>query len=197
MEEWLNSIINHPHKCEIYAKLHPDNKNKEITYSQIDFYAKQLLFLISCFRNGGHIPLVPPPSPAERALQAEKLAEIGVRGEQFILEREQEKLDRLGLLDKDYPKHVALISDSYGYDILSRDEQGKELYIEVKTTTRKEGEWGANRFYLSAREYAFYREHKEQYRLYRVHDINGTPTFTVFSDLDKLELQPDSYVAQY
>ena len=65
-------------------------------------------------------------------------------------------------------EHNALTDDTLGYDITSYDENGEQIYIEVKTTT-------ANRidgFYLTANEIDKADRYGEKYRLYRVYNLN-------------------------
>lgn len=192
MNDWLSIIKTKPNKCELIAKLHPDQYGN-IEYSLIDFYVNQILFLMSCVNAEKNSMKMPPMSMEKRARQAELLAKIGEKGELFILEEERKKLKSLGLLNKSYPKHVSRESDSYGYDILSKDMSGNEIYIEVKTTTRKEGDIGANKFYLSTNEYQVFLKDKKRYKLYRVYDIEGSPKFREFN-IDDLELIPDGYL---
>ena len=59
---------------------------------------------------------------------------LGNFGEQLVLKYELEKLKKLG--SKKEPEYVAFTDDSQGFDILSFDENDKEIYIEVKTTTQ-------------------------------------------------------------
>ena len=80
----------------------------------------------------------------------------GFKGELFVLEQERKKLQDQNLLVKNYPRHVSIESDIYGYDILSKDEVGNDIYIEVKTTTKREGDFKADMFYLSNNEYQMF-----------------------------------------
>jgi len=75
---------------------------------------------------------------------------IGDRGELVVLKSEIDKLKKLGKAELvSNIKHVSKDNDSAGYDILSFDEAGNEIYIEVKSTKSKQGD--AN-FYISANE---------------------------------------------
>lgn len=87
-------------------------------------------------------------------------------------------------------------SDSFVYDILSLDEQGKEIFIEVKTTTCKKDDWGAKNFFLSSHEFVFYKHHKTQYKLYRVYDIENTPYYEELN-IEEMEVIPDGYIMRY
>jgi hypothetical protein len=75
---------------------------------------------------------------------------IGDRGELIVLQSEIDKLNACSKrqLVKNI-KHISKENDFAGYDILSYDEFGNEIYIEVKSTRAKRGQ--AN-FYLTANE---------------------------------------------
>ena len=63
---------------------------------------------------------------------------IGESGERAILSFEKNKLKKLGLTSlANKVKKVSDKDDSIGYDILSYDEKGKEIHIEVKTKSSK------------------------------------------------------------
>ena len=65
----------------------------------------------------------------------EKLKEIGDQGELLVIEFEKKKLlkaNKSHLVDKII--HVSKTNDYAGYDILSFDENGDQIFIEVKTT---------------------------------------------------------------
>lgn len=75
---------------------------------------------------------------------------LGDRGELIVFQSEIDKLKRCGKgkLAK-IIEHTAKENDAAGYDILSFDEHGTEIYIEVKSTKAKQGD--AN-FYLTENE---------------------------------------------
>ena len=96
-----------------------------------------------------------------------KLKDIGNKGEQYIIEYEIERLtqaDKAELADK--IKHISLVNDAAGYDILSFNEDGSERYIEVKTT---KGPIGTD-FFISPGEIKFSKANKEYY-IYRVFEF--------------------------
>jgi len=62
-------------------------------------------------------------------------------------------------------RHVSKLD---GDDILSFDENGKEIYVEVKATTRGI----RNHFYMSAYEKEFAIKNKDKYKLYRVYNLD-------------------------
>lgn len=108
---------------------------------------------------------------------------------------ERERLKHVNLSNK-YPIHQALISDSLRYDILSVDDAGNELFIEVKTTTLLKEEKTSNTFFISSQEHAFYEENKDNYRLYRVYDVYGKPSYEVL-DLALVKKSIDKYRVEY
>lgn len=137
-----------------------------------------------------------PPTPEQRAKQAERLAQIGLAGEIYVLEQEKNKLQRLNLQIKGYPQHVALESTQYGYDVLSLDESGSEIYIEVKTTTRKKEDPNSRKFYISNYEIETFENNQTTYKLYRVYDIENSPSFEEL-DLAALDKKTDGYIIEY
>ncbi len=84
--------------------------------------------------------------------------------------------------------------DGLGYDVLSCGLDGRERYIEVKTTRL-----GAETpFYITSAELDYARDHPGQYALYRVYDVLDEPRFFALEgDVnDVLELTPMTYRAQ-
>lgn len=102
--------------------------------------------------------------------EARKLRKLGDRGEKIVMDLEAKRLrdgnreDLIAKIDR-----VSLKSDSYGYDILSFDLDGRERYIEVKATTAKKG--NAN-FFLSANELRVAKE-SDNYFIYMVYDVTS------------------------
>jgi Domain of unknown function (DUF3883) len=100
-------------------------------------------------------------------------ASLGKAGEAFVLAFEQRRLHDLGkkkLADK--VEHVAVTQgDGLGFDVRSYDENGRERFIEVKTTA-----WGKETpFYISQNELEFSKAVPEQFHLYRVFDFRKSP----------------------
>ena len=90
---------------------------------------------------------------------------------------------------------VSLISDSYGYDIISQNADGSPRYIEVKAT---QGNPGDMEFFYTANEYAAALKYKEAYYIYVVYDICSTkpkiwPIPNPFIGNNRLELVPIKY----
>lgn len=98
---------------------------------------------------------------------------VGKSGEQIALEFERWRLTRAGkegLADK-----IEWVSqtqgDGLGFDILSRNENGTDRYIEVKSTKlTKEAP-----FYFTAREHDFSRKYRSNFYLYRVFNLKADP----------------------
>lgn len=196
--KWLELIRKHPQNCHIVAKVYP-NDFHSIENSTIDFYISQIVFLmegISPFDAKDKPIVIKPLTPEQRAKEAERLAEIGQRGELYVMICEKKKLENLKVSDSAYPKHVALDSTHYGYDIISLDENLSEILIEVKTTTRASDDPNSKCFFLSTNELQVFKENKSKYRLYRVYDIESKPTIEILN-LEKLEIHPDGYLVKY
>lgn len=94
---------------------------------------------------------------------------IGNAGEELVY-RDQIKFVKQNA--SEYLKSVRHVSkldgDGAGYDICSFNDEGKLIYIEVKSTTGKK----ETPFYMSASEYAFYQMHKENYVIARVYEFD-------------------------
>lgn len=95
--------------------------------------------------------------------------EIGKAGELFVYNYEMECVKKYNLPES---KKVRWVSrdegDGLGYDILSYDKQGNEIFIEVKTTLNKE----KTGFYITANELLKSEQEKENYYLYRVYNYD-------------------------
>jgi Domain of unknown function (DUF3883) len=133
-------------------------------------------------------------NPVERDFRNRKL---GREGEELVFQFEQEKLRRLDR--SDLAKKIRWISeedgDGAGYDILSFDEQGKEQFLEVKTTVGSD----TTPFYLTRNELSFSSERPEAFRLCRVFDFSMRPRmFELTPPLETLvHLSPLSYEASF
>lgn len=194
--EWFQRIQNDPTSSLIIAKIYPNDWGY-IEISTIDAYVAQVMFLMKCIKNSPENIILPPLTSEQREKQAERLAQIGKKGELFILRQEKNKLEKQNVpTNNKYPRHVALESDCFGYDILSLDEQGKEIFIEVKTTTRKKDDSEARSFFLSSHELEVYKKHKAQYKLYRVYDIENSPCYEEVN-IDEKKLIPEGFIMRY
>lgn len=98
---------------------------------------------------------------------------LGLAGEQFIVQFEHWRLIALGqprLADK--VDHISQSKgDGLGYDVLSFESDGKERFIEVKTTT-----FGRDTpFFVSRGELALSSSAKDQFHLYRLFEFRKAP----------------------
>jgi hypothetical protein len=98
---------------------------------------------------------------------------LGAAGEALVLRYEAIRLHTMGcprLADR--IEHVSVIrGDGAGFDILSFEPDGKERFIEVKTTSFAE----TTPFYISRNEVGFAKANGCQYRLYRLFDFRKKP----------------------
>lgn len=133
--------------------------------------------------------------------KAAKDVEIGLEGEQLVLEHEKNKLIHLGRSDLiEEVKWVAETDDTCGYDIISYniDNNGeeKQIYIEVKTTQGP----ADNRFIISRNEIETMEKNKDKYWIYRVYKSNSsTPKFYKMNYSEfkqKVKLTVKNYIAE-
>ncbi|MDJ1478854.1 DUF3883 domain-containing protein [Cytophagaceae bacterium YF14B1] len=93
---------------------------------------------------------------------------LGDRGEKIVMDLEKTRLINAGqkaLANK--IERVSLISDSYGYDIVSFDDDGTERYIEVKATRSKVG---VANFFFTANELQKAQK-TDNYYIYMVYEV--------------------------
>lgn len=103
--------------------------------------------------------------------------EIGRRGEEIVLKLEMDRVRRVGL-PTDKVIWISKTNPMADHDIRSIDDDGKELIIEVKSTS---GEGG--RFQWSKAEFQRALSERRHYILYRVYNAGGkTPTVRAFRD---------------
>ena len=98
---------------------------------------------------------------------------LGAAGEEFVLRYEHWRLRQLGqptLAER--VEHVSRSrGDGLGYDILSFEADGRERFIEVKTTN-----FGKETpFFVSRGELQFSREAREQFQLCRLFEFRNAP----------------------
>ncbi|OIR10300.1 hypothetical protein GALL_76120 [mine drainage metagenome] len=122
---------------------------------------------------------------------------LGKAGEEFVLSFEHFRLYELGqkkLADK--VDHVSVSQgDGLGYDILSFDTDGRERYIEVKTTAfAKE-----TPFFISRGEIQFAKDHEEHFHLYRLYEFRKSPKlFDLVGSVEKhCAVHPISFVCEF
>jgi len=98
---------------------------------------------------------------------------LGLAGEEFALRFERWRLAQFGAgqLAEKVEQVSETRGDGLGYDILSFDPDGRERYIEVKTTSFGQ----RTPFFVSANEVRFARQNAPQFRLYRLFDFRASP----------------------
>lgn len=121
---------------------------------------------------------------------------LGAAGEDLVMRYEAQRLHAAGsraLADR--IEHVSRTKgDGAGYDILSFEEDGRERFIEVKTTAYI----AETPFYVSRNELSFSTEQAAQFHLYRLFDFRKRARmFTLAGALDSnCRLDPVSYRAE-
>ena len=109
--------------------------------------------------------------------------EIGNKGEEAVVKFEKQKLKKCGLYEK--AKEVRIVdSDSYGYDVISFDELGNEIHIEVKTYS---GNGKRMQFYISENELETFEKNENCY-IYYICNIKSNPQVYIISGNKKAEL---------
>ena len=98
---------------------------------------------------------------------------LGRAGEEFVVHYERWRLTQRGhgrLADR--VEHTARdFGDGAGYDVLSFEEDGRERFIEVKTTAYAK----ETPFFISDGELSFANSHEMEFRLYRVFEFRRAP----------------------
>jgi hypothetical protein len=120
---------------------------------------------------------------------------LGRAGEELVVRFEQERLWRSGQKKlSDRVEHVSITQgDGLGYDVLSFEDDGRERWIEVKTT-----QFGAmTPFFASRLEVDVSVEYSRQFQLYRLFQFKATPRmFTLPGSLaESCKLQPEVFRA--
>ncbi|MCX6756083.1 MAG: DUF3883 domain-containing protein [Candidatus Nomurabacteria bacterium] len=123
----------------------------------------------------------------------------GLKGEEIVFEIEKNYLKSINKEDlAEKVKHMSLEGDGSGYDILSFFPDGREKYIEVKSSKNSSG----NSFNISSNELDFMKRNQNNYHIYQVFNINDneeTPTLKVHRASDILEFKkitPVQYVVK-
>lgn len=152
-------------------------------------------------------PAVPPnntDSDEEKSRVARKIdfakreaknRNLGRSGEKWVLSFEKKRLQEAG--KSDLAERVDWVSDrvgdGLGYDIVSFEVNGSELFIEVKTTNA-----GATTpFFISPNELAESERKRDAFKLYRVFDFSSEPHVYILSGPlePKLALKPQAFTA--
>lgn len=121
---------------------------------------------------------------------------LGLAGERFVAEFEVRRLHAAGhraLAER--VEHVASTrGDGMGYDVLSFEPDGRERFIEVKTTAFG----AATPFYISRNEVAFSESQPDSFTLARVHEFRQSPKiFELRGAIRRhVTLDPVSFIAR-
>ena len=108
--------------------------------------------------------------------QHNKNSYIGKLGEELVIEYEKEQLINAG--KENYANEIRKVKDGEGYDIFSRNLDGSEKKIEVKTTTGNSD----TPFPISLTEVAFSEIYASNYSLYRLFNLNETKRVAEFHE---------------
>ena len=137
------------------------------------------------------------PTKRDYLARESRNASLGLAGEEFVVRYEHWRLNQLGkptLADR--VEHVSKTKgDGLGYDVLSFELDGKERFIEVKTTA-----FGKETpFFVSRNELNFSRDAAEQFSLCRLFEFRQTPRlFSLAGALDQhCMLDPATYRASF
>lgn len=137
------------------------------------------------------VPSFAPQPAKDHAAEATAKKKLGDAGEALVLLWERERLKQNN--QKRDAKKVEKKADGEGYDILSFDEQGNEVYIEVKTTTQS----AEAPFFMSVNEVDFARLHPQQYWVYRLYNYDETTNSADFFIIKNLhqcaEFRPTNF----
>ena len=193
------------HRCAVCAYAKGFNFDEESSFAPGDLKSK----------NGELIIVEPPDFSSEKNegiekntthrnywvnLNSDRAKQIGLAGEEFIMEEERKKLcdaDKPGLAKKII--HVSKDwGDGAGYDILSYDVDGAEIYIEVKTTVR---DINAG-FIITANELKVAKKNRTKYWIYRIFEFDpnsksGSVFFLSVDQLEKMHLIPLQYKCEF
>lgn len=120
---------------------------------------------------------------------------LGEAGEQFVINFERARLIHAGRENlADQIEQVSeTVGPSAGFDILSFEENGKDRFIEAKTT--KYGK--STPFFVTPNELSFSERNAASYFLYRVYKFRAEPrVFTLQGHLgEQCILKPSQYLA--
>mgnify|MGYP001177365015 CR=1 FL=1 len=172
-EEFFDSSFNILTQDVVYAIRHLDVEEKTTTQSSVEDRLVKTDAPISS--NEGQVNLRGSfTNHIERERENKRIGELG---ELLVIQYEKEKLEKGGI--KKEPIHVSKSEgDGLGYDILSFNEDGEEIFIEVKTTVNN----FSTPFYITKNELIRSNQDSEKFFLYRVYDFddqNNTGKFSI------------------
>lgn len=131
---------------------------------------------------------------AEQQRISQKIGDIG---EELVLRNEVEKLKAWGLSEDVLSKvrRVSLESDDYGYDILTFDKEGREVYLEVKTTKVNRTDFS---FIITRNELEHAKIFGDRYSIVIVFDVLNKPRMwymgnPFIEEPSKIKITPTQY----
>jgi hypothetical protein len=122
---------------------------------------------------------------------------LGLKGEELVMQYERFMLSKAG--KDNLADSLEWVSrdqgDGLGFDILSRNLNGTDKYIEVKTTKLSQ----KTPFFFSSNEYKFSLENQENYHLYRLYNFSDkTKMFTLTGSFDDFcHVEPIQYTGKF
>jgi len=199
---WLDFISGEPKNSQIITQIYPNDEGY-IDFKTIDLYVSMVICLMA------PIPLsvndfqikdqklrnYKPFTAEQRAKKAERRTLIGEKGEIIVFNYEKERLNKLGLLNEKFPKHVALELRYHDYDVLSCNEKGEEIYIEVKSTTRTKEDPESQKFHMTSNEYNYFLKNPTKYFLYRVYDVENNPQVEIVN-MKSVKINPNVFLIE-
>ena len=122
---------------------------------------------------------------------------LGAAGEEFVIAYERSRLQKLGSprLSEKVEQVSKTKGDGLGFDVLSFELDGRERFIEVKTTA-----FGKETpFFISRNETNFSAAFADQFHLYRLFEFRRQPKMFDLSGRiqDRVRLDPVSYLARF
>lgn len=135
--------------------------------------------------------------PVDYLLREARNRSLGAAGEALIMKYERLRLERAGKdhLVPNIEQVSKTMGDRAGYDIRSYHTDGRDRFIEVKTT--RYGRYTP--FYISDGEVRFSKANADSYHLYRVFGFSKSPQlFTLPGEVGQhVRLQATTYRAQF
>lgn len=126
----------------------------------------------------------------------QKNSDLGRKGELLVLSYEKWRLTQNGkdtLSDK--VEWISKYDDGAGFDILSKNDDGTDRYIEVKTTKLTK----YTPIFFTRNEYEFSKQNRKRFHLYRVFNFNERPKlFELKGSFDEFcHKEPETYSGKF
>lgn len=137
------------------------------------------------------------PKPFDYVQREAENQSLGDAGETLIVSYERARLERSGRdhLARNVEQVSKTVGNHLGYDIHSYEENGRDRFVEVKTTR-----YGKRTpFYISTGEIQFSKANIDTYQLYRVFEFRERPKlFTLPGDVERhVTLRATNYRAHF